>query len=128
MKKIIFVLLAAVSMSATAQLKVNKYHEPIKVEKKWLKYNPGEVIFHDEAPETEGSKIYHNIIPNPTPYIQENARRVLQTLYYGPKDKNIPQLKTIDYTLVNEDGISWKGGSGDNVGVWYTTGWIEKSF
>lgn len=129
MKKIFFVLLiAAVSMGAKAQLKVNKYHEPIKVEKKWLNYDPGEVIFHDEAPQTEGSKIYHNIIPNPTPYIQENARRVLQTLYYGPKDKNIPKLKTINYYLVNEDGISWKGGGGDNVGVWYTTGWIEKSF
>ena len=65
MKKIIFVLLAAVSMSATAQLKVNKYHEPIKVEKKWLKYNPGEVIFHDEAPETEGSRfiITSSLIP-----------------------------------------------------------------
>jgi hypothetical protein len=129
MKNIIFVLLAAaVSTGAMAQLKVNKYHEPIKLEKKWLNYDPGDVIFRDEAPETEGSKIYHNIIHNPTPYIQENARRVLQTLYYGPKDKNIPKIKTINYSLVNEDGISWKYGDGDMVGVCYTTGWIEKSF
>ena len=107
MKKILFLLFAAAfSMSGNAQLKVNKYHEPIKVEKKWLNYDPGEVIFRDEAPQTEGSKIYHSIIPNPTPYIQENARRVLQTLYYGPKDKNIPRIKTINYSLVNQDGIS----------------------
>ena len=118
MKKILFLLFAAAfSMSGNAQLKVNKYHEPIKVEKKWLNYDPGEVIFRDEAPQTEGSKIYHSIIPNPTPYIQENARRVLQTLYYGPKDKNIPKIKIINYSLVNQDGISWKYGGGDMVGV-----------
>ena len=129
MRKIFFLLFAAAfSVSSYAQLKVNKYHEPIKVEKKWLNYDPGEVVFRDEAPQTEGSKIYHSIIPNPTPYIQENARRVLQTLYYGPKDKNIPKIKTINYSLVNQDGISWKYGGGDMVGVCYTTGWIEKSF
>ena len=49
-------------------------------------------------------------------------------MYYSPKDKNIPKIKTINYSLVNEDGISWKYGDGDMVGVCYTTGWIEKSF
>ena len=122
MKKIIFVLLAAaVSTGAMAQLKVNKYHEPIKVEKKWKNYNPGEVVFHDEAPQTEGSKIYHNIIPNPAPYIQENALRVLQTLYWGPKDPNVPRLKRIVYTIKDYNGISEKYGSGDDVGIRYST-------
>lgn len=129
MKKIIaLAVMAAMTLGASAQLKNNKYHSPIKLEKKWNSYNPGDVVFRDEAPETEGSKIYHSIIPNPTPYIQENARRVLQTLYYGPKDKNIPALKTINYSLVNKDGVSWKYGGGDNVGICYTTGWIERSF
>ena len=128
-RKIVAVaVLAAMTQTAGAQLKENKYHSPIKVEKKWKKYNPGEVEFTDKAPETEGSKIYHRIIPNPIPYIQENALRVLQTLYYGPKDKNIPQLKHIYYSLIDQDGVSWKYGGGDHVGVCYTTGWIEKSF
>ena len=131
MKRTLTLIAAAafvIGAQAQAIYKATKYHEPIKVEKQWLKYNPGDVIFHDEAPETEGSRIYHNIISDPIPYIQENARRVLQTLYFGPKDKNIPKLKTINYYLVDKEGISWKGGSGDNVGVWYTTGWIERSF
>lgn len=129
MKKfIIITTLAVFAFGAQAQLKNNKYHAPIKVEKKWRKYNPGDVKFVDEAPETQGSQIYHNIIPNPTPYIQENALRVLQTLYWSPKDKHIPQLKTINYSLVNKDGVSWKYGGGDNVGICYTTGWIERSF
>lgn len=129
MKKIVLTaILACIGLSAGAQLQHNKYHAPIKVEKKWKGYFPGDVNFKDEAPETEGSKIYHNIIPNPTPYIQENALRVLQTLYWSPKDKNIPKLKVINYSLVNKDGVSWKYGGGDNVGICYTTGWIEKSF
>ncbi len=121
-------ILAMVCFGAKAQLQYNKYHAPIKVEKKWRKYFPGDVVFRDKAPETEGSRIYHNIIPEPTPYIQENARRVLQTLYFGPKDKNIPQLKHIFYTLEDYDGVSAKSGHGDHVGIVYSTQWIEKSF
>ena len=88
----ICVLLATASQTMRAQLAHNRYHEPIRVEKRWKKYNPGEVIFRDESPRSEGSDIYHRIIPNPIPYIQENARRVLQTLYWGPKDPNVPKL------------------------------------
>ncbi len=127
-KSLSIILLLAATMSAGAWQKESKYHTPIKVEKKWKKYNPGDVIFKDEAPETDGSKIYRSIIPSPIPYIQENARRVLQTLYFGPKDKNIPHIDRILYSLVDKDGISWKYGGGDHVGVCYTTGWIEKSF
>lgn len=76
------ILLCALAMMAVcgahAQLAHNKYHEPIRVEKKWKKYNPGEVIFRDESPNSVGSDIYHRIIPNPVPYIQENARLFLQ--------------------------------------------------
>ena len=125
-----FIIVAtfAIGVSAQAQFKDTKYHAPIKVEKKWLKYNPGDVEFHDEAPSSEGSKIYHNIIPNPTPYIQENALRVLQTLYWGPKDPNVPRLKRIIYTIKDYNGISEKYGSGDHVGIRYSTNWIEKCF
>ena len=125
-----FIIAAALTIGAQAQaiFKATKYHAPIKVEKKWKKYNPGEVEFHDEAPESEGSKIYHNIIPNPAPYIQENALRVLQTLYWGPKDPNVPKLKRIIYTIKDYDGISEKYGHGDHVGIRYSTNWIERCF
>ncbi len=128
-KRILSLMLAAcLTLGAAAQLTYNKYHAPIKVEKKWRKYNPGEVIFRDKSPESEGAKIYHAIIPEPTPYIQENARRVLQTLYWGPKDKNIPKLERIFYTIEEYDGISEKYGHGDHVGIRYSTKWIERSF
>ena len=102
MKRTLTLIVAAafaIGSQAQAIYKATKYHAPIKVEKKWKGYNPGDVEFHDEAPFSEGSKIYHNIIPNPAPYIQENALRVLQTLYWGPKDPNVPRLKRIVYTI-----------------------------
>lgn len=129
MKHILFAtILGACSITASAQLQPGKYHAPIKIEKKWKKYHPGNVDFRDQAPQTEGSKIYHAIIPDPTPYIQENARRVLQTLYWSPKDKNIPRLDRIIYTLRDYDGVSEKYGHGDHVGIRYSTRWIERSF
>ena len=115
-----FTLIAAAAitfgMQAQAIYKDTKYHAPIKVEKKWKDYNPGDVEFHDEAPESEGSRIYHSIIPNPVPYIQENALRVLQTLYYGPKDSNVPRLKRIVYTIKDYNGISEKYNLGASFG------------
>ncbi len=116
------------TLGAQAQVEKDRYHEPIKVQKKWKKYNPGNVIFRDESPESEGSKIYHRIIPNPTSYIQENARRVLQTLYWGPKDPNVPKLDRIIYTIKEYNGISEKYGHRDHVGIRYSTKWIERSF
>ncbi len=120
--------MASIAVGMQAQPQQSKYHEPVKVEKKWKKHDPGHVDFRDESPESEGSKIYHNIIPDPASYIQDNARRVLQTLYKSPKDPNVPQLKRIIYTLKEYDGISEKYGSGDHVGIRYSTKWIERSF
>ena len=131
MKRTLTLIVAAaftIGSQAQAIYKATKYHAPIKVEKKWKGYNPGDVEFHDEAPFSEGSKIYHNIIPNPAPYIQENALRVLQTLYWGPKDPNVPRLKRIVYTIKDYNGISEKYGSGDYVGIRYSTNWIERCF
>ena len=70
MKRTLTIIVAsafAIGIQAQAIFKDTKYHAPIKVEKKWLKHNPGDVEFHDEAPSSEGSRIYHNIIPNPVP-------------------------------------------------------------
>jgi len=104
-----------------------KYHEPIKIEKKWRKYNPGKINFSIQSPETEGAKIYTNIVKDPDTYITENARRVLQTLYFSPKD-SIPNITDIDYVVRNFDGISYKSGGGKRVRIDYSTDWIEKSF
>ncbi|MCF0197655.1 MAG: hypothetical protein HUK03_10605, partial [Bacteroidaceae bacterium] len=86
MKKIL--LLATIialpwSVKAQAEKQGSQYHKPIKIEKQWKKFNPGEVKFEDKSPQTEGSKIYHSFIKNPEKYISENAVRVAQTLYWS---------------------------------------------
>ena len=101
MKTSIIALAASVLISAPALSAANptsrpaKYHEPIKIEKKWRKYNPGKINFSIQSPETEGAKIYSNIVKDPDTYITDNARRVLQTLYFSPKD-SIPNITDIE--------------------------------
>ena len=93
----------------------------------WLGYNVGNIIFEDQAKETEGSKIYANIIKDPEAYISEQARDVLATLYYSPAD-SIPPVDNIYYTLEDVDGISAKGGEGRDAYVFYSTRHIEQSY
>ncbi len=93
----------------------------------WLGYNVGNIIFEDKAKETEGSKIYANIINDPEAYISEQARDVLATLYYSPAD-SIPPVDNIYYTLEDVDGISAKGGEGRDAYVFYSTRHIEQSY
>jgi len=94
---------------------------------KWRKYNMGEVVFEDKAPESKGSAIYHQIIPDAESYIKVQARDVLATLYRSPKDSITP-VSRIRYTLEDKDGISAKGGSHGKVSIFYSTRHIEKSF
>lgn len=93
----------------------------------WSRYHVGTIFFEDKAPGTKGSDIYRAIIPNPESYIKEQARTVLATLYYSPKDSIVPVDK-IHYTLEDIEGVSAKGGSQGNVSIFYSTRHIEKSF
>ena len=104
-----------------------KYKEPIKIEDQWLNYHPGDINFRILSPETEGAKIYTRIVKEPESYITDNARRVIQTLYFSPSD-SIPDIHTINYEVNKFDGISYKSGGGDVVQINYSTDWIEKSF
>ncbi len=105
----------------------NNGHEPITIDEVWANYNPGVVDFEITTPEAQGADIYKRIIPNPEQYISDNARRVLQTLYFSPED-SIPQIDTIKYVVRDFDGISYKSGGGNRVRIDYSTNWIEKSF
>ena len=68
MKHFIVSLAASILIAAPALSAANptsrpaKYHEPIKIEKKWRKYNPGKFNFSIQSPETEGEKIYRSIV------------------------------------------------------------------
>ena len=87
----------------------------------------GRIIFLDKASGTEGSRIYHSIIPDPDAYIRAVARTVLQTLYFSPHD-SIPPCRTLRYTIEDVDGISAKDGGGGDVSIFYSTRHVERSF
>ena len=94
--------------------------------KKWQKYDVGRIRFHDKAPQSEGSKIYHRLIAEPETYISEQARTVLATLYFSPKDSITP-VRSIYYTLEDKEGISAKGGGNGRVHIFYSTRHVESS-
>ncbi len=82
----------------------------------WKDYPVGHIVFDDQAPETEGSKVYHRIITNPQEYIADQARTVLATLYDSPADSIVP-VDTIHYSLQDIEGISAKGGGNGVVSI-----------
>lgn len=115
------------TLSRVVPINNNKLYNESSTLERWQSFNLGDITFLDEAPQTEGARIFHSNISNPVAYIQENARQVLHTLYYGPTDSNIPKRTKIYYHLVNKDGISWESNSGELAEVFYSTNWIEKN-
>ena len=93
----------------------------------WNDYFVGNIIFEDKAPESEGSRIYHSLIPDPKAYISEQARTVLSTLYFSPKDSIVP-VNNLYYTIKDSEGISAKSGGDGEISIYYSTRHIAKSF
>ena len=93
----------------------------------WDDYFVGKICFEDKSPESEGSRIYHSLIPNPEEYIAEQARTVLSTLYFSPDDSIVP-VNNLYYTIEEMDGISGKGGGNGEVSIYYSTKYVANSF
>ena len=93
----------------------------------WDYYFVGNILFEDKSPESEGSLIYHSLIPNPEEYISEQARTVLNTLYFSPEDSIVP-VNNLHYTIEEMDGISGKGGGDGEVSIYYSTKYVANSF
>lgn len=93
----------------------------------WSSYDTGTVIFRDNAPDTEGSRIYRSIISSPEEYISSASREVLQLLYFSPSDSIVP-VHAVDYSLEDIDGISAKGGGNGRISIFYSTRHIENVF
>lgn len=106
----------------TAELQMTEHVDSV-----WKDYFIGNIIFEDKAPQSEGARIYHDLIPDPASYISKQARTVLNTLYYSPEDSIAP-VHTLRYTLEDIDGISAKGGSDGDISIFYSTRHIAKSF
>lgn len=116
-------LLALSTTNATAQCANCKKGNACK----WNKFSIEEIVFDDQAQDTEGSRIYHSIIAEPEKYINSVAREVLNTLYFSPSD-SIPALHRLHYKLQDTEGISAKGGGNGFVDIFYSTRHIEQSF
>ena len=101
--------------------------ESCQANQEWKNYNVGTIHFEDKAKGTEGSRIYNSIIPNPKEYIAEQARKVLNTLYFSPKDSIVP-CHNLYYTLEDTKGISAKGGGNGEITIFYSSRHVEKSF
>ena len=124
---LVLLALSACTMRESKKAETSQQIENTDTDSTWNNYFIGNIIFEDKAPQSEGSCIYHNLIPDPSSYISKQARTVLNTLYYSPKDSIAP-VHTLHYTLEDIDGISAKGGSDGDISIFYSTRHIAKSF
>lgn len=92
----------------------------------WQNFKYPNINFQVLSPETEGAKIYNNLVQNPDEYIKYHARKVAEILYYTDQD-SIMDVQNIKYTLEDKPGVSAKGGSTPNIHIFYSTQHIEKS-
>lgn len=117
MKKLICLLLVLGSYAATAQ----KW-----IPNQWADFKFPEIEFINEAPDTEGWKIYNSLVPDPVAMIQQHAYEVARTLYFTAAD-TMAQVDKVTYRIRNYDGISSKGGRPPHITIQYSTQWVEKS-
>lgn len=61
MRRIVITVAAALVTAAVAGACAGSRHAESRADRAWLKYDSGEVIFEDKAPDTEGSRIYRHI-------------------------------------------------------------------
>ena len=121
------IILGALALSIVACSTQPAQQSTPSADVNWSDYNVGKIQFEDKSPESEGSRIYHSLIPNPEEYIAEQARTVLNTLYFSPEDSIVP-VNNLYYTIEEMDGISGKGGGNGEVSIYYSTKYVAKSF
>lgn len=92
----------------------------------WENFKYPKVVFESLNPDTEGSKIYHDLVQNPDEYVKYHTQKVAEILYYTAGDPMV-DVQEIDYTLKDYNGVSAKGGSSPAINIVYSTQHIEKS-
>ncbi|MCL2416708.1 MAG: basic secretory family protein [Bacteroidales bacterium] len=102
----------------------DKQHTPEELTG-WENFAFPEVIFSNHAEGTKGWEIYSRIVPDPVDFIQQHALRVAQIIFWTADDQALPDVQTIQYDFVDQDGVSWKWGDPPHVGIGYTSRWVE---
>ena len=92
----------------------------------WSAFKYPEVVFTNRAENTEGWRIYHQLIPDPEAFIKQHILWVVQTLYWSTED-SIPAVKKLNYSFEDREGISAKSGAPPEVSIFYSSRWVEKT-
>ena len=92
----------------------------------WEDFKYPAVNFKSLDAETEGSKIYHQLVQDPDEYVKYHTKKVAEILYFSVQD-TMTNVENINYTLENKPGVSAKGGSSPDIYIFYSTQHIEKS-
>ncbi|MGG8495719.1 basic secretory protein-like protein [Tenacibaculum sp. TC6] len=77
------------------------------------------VIFKDNDGVTTGSRIFHQVIPNPKSYMQQRCLDVAKILYR--KSADAPKFRQLTFELKNENFVARKYGDGDVIGIEVST-------
>lgn len=92
----------------------------------WRDFRYPEVNFTVKDPDTRGAALYGELVQDPEAYVRYHTRKVAEILFYTARD-SMPDVRTIDYTLRDVDGISAKGGRPPRVNIFYSTRHVERS-
>lgn len=92
----------------------------------WAHFIYPKVNFIDKDKTVNGSKIYSRLIDDPSRFIQAYALKVAKILYWSDQDQ-VPDIRTINYELRPDKGISAKGGDAPVINIFYSADWVEKT-
>lgn len=92
----------------------------------WYEFNYPEVDFKVTDPATEGAVLYARLVRDPEEYVRYHARKVCEILFWRADDP-MYDVRKINYTLRDYDGISAKGGAPPEIYIEYSTRHVEKS-
>ena len=92
----------------------------------WTDFIYPEVNFTSLNPETEGARLYSQLVPDPESFIREHCLKVAQILFWSASDP-MNHVGKINYQLKDYDGISAKEGTPAETTVYFSTRHVEKS-
>ena len=92
----------------------------------WTDFIYPEVNFTSLNPETEGARLYSQLVPDPESFIREHCLKVAQILFWSASDP-MNHVGKIKYQLKDYDGISAKEGTPAETTVYFSTKHVEKS-
>lgn len=92
----------------------------------WENFRYPEVRFRALNSETEGNRIYTQLVQDPDKYVKYHTQKVAEILFYTA-DEPMNDVRRINYVLKDYNGISEKSGNPPSVSIVYSTRWVETS-